>query len=315
MPALQILRSRSDGDSAPAGEAPASDQTRQGRTACPYYAGAPGGWDATCSRNENPEPIHTAFQRIHCTSQRHERCEVFLGQEASPLPPGSTERSRLRIPVRVALPGILGVALVVAASFVFGGLPGIGAGADDSSPAVASASIATSLSLDTTHSAVETGPSAGTEPSAEESTAAVTAIGTSSSGSSSSVARVPTPDRIIGGPPAFLPALIPFLIALQRIDLTSSLNTVIGLETPAESHNLPADLVPANGLFRVRTTSGNGIAHRSDCVSSARMSTGWVDTQLVELRGIGIGRCEGWSYAEWAGVSAWIQTRWLTPVA
>jgi len=309
MPALQVLGSLSDDEPAPSGDVPIGDQSHQEPSACPHYAGTANGWDATCTRNDNPEPIHAAFQRIQCISHRHERCEVFLGKESTPLPPDETQTGRRRIPRRIAVPSVLGLALLAAASFAFGGLPGIGAGSNQAPAVPAATMIESPLATAGQGGAISTTVEpASTNVGTVETVAAM-------DGSNGRAVPVPAPDRIIGGPAAFLPGLTPFLIALQRIDLTPSLEAAGSADTSNPPSELPASLLQADGVYRVQTTTGNGVAHRSDCDASARLKTGWVDTQLVELRGIGIDRCEGWSYAEGAGVGAWIQTRWLSPVS
>ncbi len=345
MPALQVFRSPQDEEPDPVEGASAFHAPATDRVICPHYSGTENGWDATCARNETPEPIHTAFQRIHCTSRRHERCQVFLGEAPSPLQPDTPTRRRpMRMPMpnRLALSGVLGLALVVGASFFVGSLPGIGAGSDEA-PVVAPPVTIEAAQPEVSETATEpdsTGADAmASDSMASDSTASAlpeavlpvsetAAAGSNNTPQGESAEPVTTTDgpadttidsrsttRLIGGPPAFLPALIPFLIALQYLELAPTLDPGLSEDLPDETTDLPPNLEAATGLYRVKTTSGNGVAHRSACISSARMNTGWVDGQHVELLGTGVDGCEGWSYAQAGGIAAWIQSGFLIPVS
>ncbi len=54
---------------------------------CPYLSAESAGLasqDAHCTHSGSAQPIHLAYQGVHCLSSRHERCPVLLGLSERP---------------------------------------------------------------------------------------------------------------------------------------------------------------------------------------------------------------------------------------
>ena len=58
-------------------------------------------------------------------------------------------------------------------------------------------------------------------------------------------------------------------------------------------------------------TSGDGVAHRSDCDEDARREGAWAEGTIVRVTHRGVGPCLGWSLATDGEVSSWVRDRYV----
>lgn len=62
----------------------------------------------------------------------------------------------------------------------------------------------------------------------------------------------------------------------------------------------------------VASTGGSGVALRSECSDDARSGGAWAEGTEVKVEQIGVGACEGWSFASVARDTSWVHDRYLS---